>query len=228
MKRQYLIVTAALLISLVSGCASYYYVPVENEQVMVIAERGLSIAVIEEESMRINAQAGDEKEHIRFRVEIKNNSDAIISINENCATIRQGTAPGNMIEAKKTYTASEFLEKESDSAATMACCLCMGAVASSASAARDGTVSSRLNEHIAYENLDKELEESASYLVFLRNNLLFTSDILPGKKYRGLVYGDLWKNGFDSGVKTDSTMISITLRINEKEYVFLFSRNKVN
>ncbi|MBN1522891.1 MAG: hypothetical protein JW904_00300 [Spirochaetales bacterium] len=226
MKKTVFVLGAVCLILAFAGCASYSYVPVKDDQIMVIADRGMDVAVLEDDMMRITVRAADEKQFIKFLIEFKNKTDDVIRIEENCAVIKQGNYPDDMIPAKITFTATEFIKHEADAAVAMACCLAMGSAATTASAIRHPSSSNRLDAHIANENMREYTQDTEAYLQYLKNSLLFESDILSGGEYAGLIYGILWKPGSDSVVKTNPTMVSITIHVNDKEYIFMFNRNE--
>jgi hypothetical protein len=225
MKRKSMIVMVALA-GLLFGCVSYRYIPVERDEVKVLLDRGESVAVLDDGVLRVNVAAMDEGDGLRFDVDITNLTQETIRLDDGLIRIRQGEGSDNLRDAKTTYTAREYFEKESSAAATMACCMAMGTIAATAGAIRHPTAENRLNAHIAAEDLGDNLEESTERLAFLKENLLYASDIPAGGAYGGIVYGDLWRPSNDTSLKIEPAVVSITLPVKDKDYQFIFERRK--
>ena len=237
---------ALFLMSCVS-CATVSVLPSDNgPEIITKTVRGQTYLIRGLDSVKVAINAQKVGNVVRFIVSIRNDGDKQVSFDENGIEYQVGDLDKNRWSNGKIFTASKYYQRTVNSNNINTAIMAFGAVANAISAGRStsqqtgtfygqnaegaaiwgtytGTVntydSGKASQEISQysQNMTSAQQNGQDYLTFLRQNLLYSSDIPSQTTYSGFVFSE-----FQTGPN-----FRIRITIEGKAYSFVFFRSDI-
>jgi len=206
-----------LLVLSVISCATYHFVPIQNDQIQVIQERSAYYPVYTDQNIGMIIYPVYVDEDLMIKIAIKNYSGKTISFTDTHFSVYESDDRVNW-KKLKVYTSEEYYRKEKAEYTAGAVLLALGAVASSIDAGRGytsttgtiyggsryGSVSGIYSSSTSYydptaaelarqrnfEAVSQYAQRGKQWLDVLEKNLFYSVDLQPNAEYFGLVFAE--------------------------------------